>query len=748
MTWTYGLNTTSGCNRAIIWGGLDVPDGASGASLVMAAASTLDAYVGRPGYTQDKVSTDLAEYAYLGANTAVAMFYNEPKSGTGTWLYGGGGSADYDTYMDPLNRPTLVKWSPGIGNNPGFINLDLTYDIQGNTTQLIDNVLMDANATPKRSFDALTSFDSLRRINERDEGQVISNAIASGDRKRREIVPRNLAGRILEDKVDVNWDGSYVDAPAAIDAGNMDDVRTYDTRNRLATRSYNDFVHPSTPATPTITYDANGNLTSDGEKYDYVYNPFNQLVQIYDRVHSSVAANYTYNGLGQRISEQLDTNDSSNTGNADRAVDSHDPVFYIALDQYGRRVATFRNTDTYPKETFFYHPDGVAGPAFKGGLQLRDRDAALSDPTKWATTAASSTRAERFYYCADHQGNVACLVDSSGNIEEQYRYSQSGVPYGIPKGNVDSTGTVTGTMGGADYTIVNYDKTNSVYEARADLNLDGVIDSSDLAIVSAANGHIAGRGSSSLPAIQNHKCLKQSDVFSNGLHTIILARYVFWDSGIGIRNHPNATLTNVDFSIINGSCNSCSKSSTTKSTVLTEYPWWCDVEFPNIADCSTMYHADVCLALGTTCGQCCVNRSIDMLTCFWCNGAPVGNPSDAFTICQNFRDSCIQACQNNATPITRPDPINPGREPIDDPGIIPPDNGPAAGGCLRAQTAIQNGDSCNGTRMVAGLKCPNEVIPMMQTVCVSCSGNCQSFTPRQVIEDGLNGCKIYSTKCE
>ncbi len=46
------------------------------------------------------------------------MDYYESKTGTGTWLYGSGGSSTYNTYMDRFNRPILVKWSPGIGANP------------------------------------------------------------------------------------------------------------------------------------------------------------------------------------------------------------------------------------------------------------------------------------------------------------------------------------------------------------------------------------------------------------------------------------------------------------------------------------------------------------------------------------------------------------------------------------------------------------------------------------------------------
>ena len=223
-----------------------------------------------------------------------------------------------------------------------------------------------------------------------------------------------------------------------------------------------------------------------------------------------MVANYTYNALGQRISEQYDCNDSGNTGATDGVTDSYDPVFFIANDRQGRRVATFRGTDSNPKETFIYHANGSSqgyGPGLPGGVMLRDRDAICATPEKWASTAANSTRAERYFYFPDSKGSIMALVSAAGVLAEQYRYSPTGIPFGIPGGDMNADGVVQSGAGQTDLLIVN----NTAYDVRKDLDLDGDVDSADNSIVSGANGRTAGRGALSSRFIANEKGLLDSE---------------------------------------------------------------------------------------------------------------------------------------------------------------------------------------------------------------------------------------------
>ncbi|HMN42747.1 MAG TPA: hypothetical protein PKE29_18045 [Phycisphaerales bacterium] len=540
-TWTYALTSTTGYCRAMTLSSWAQP--ATGTNTV--TYSGLDARVGRPTALVDATSTPLSMYWYMGTSTVVGMELAEPKSGTGTYLYGtGGSSSTYSTYMDPFNRAISNKWTAGpyATSTPAYIDMGMDYDLRGNVTAVTDAVLKDSGtSTPKYAFGELMLIDNLRRLLVREEGELNGGHTAITTRARIENYQRNMAGRITSDKVDLNGnidgygDPIVTDGPlAAIDAGEMDDARTYNKRNELISRDYFDKANPSGTRTPvTLVYDPNGNLTDDGEKYEYVYNPWGQLVQINDQSKAPVAI-YTYNGLGQRISEQTDTNDSANSGIPDTYVNGYDPVFFIAVDPQGRRIATFRDTDTDPKETFFYHPSGIRGPSggFPGGVLLRDRNHHLATkPEYWARYAADSTRSERMYYCSDFRGNVVALLTADGKVAEQYRYSASGVPFGLPQGNVKSDGAVdAATTGTTDWTITDYIRVNT-YEARADFDLDGDVDSADLAIVTANNGKVTGRGKLSTASTSNRKVSTADEWNVNSLESRVIATCTMAASG-------------------------------------------------------------------------------------------------------------------------------------------------------------------------------------------------------------------------
>ncbi|MGH7132124.1 MAG: dockerin type I domain-containing protein, partial [Phycisphaerales bacterium] len=137
---------------------------------------------------------------------------------------------------------------------------------------------------------------------------------------------------------------------------------------------------------------------------------------------------------------------------------------------------------------------------WKGGPLLRDRDSDCDKPENWAKQAAASTRTERRYYASDFRGNVVAMVTDTGALAEQYRYSATAVPFGIPLGDVTADGTVNATDSSE---IVKLYTPN--YHVRGDLDLDGDVDSSDLAIVSPRLGDAAGRGVLSVAGVANQQ---------------------------------------------------------------------------------------------------------------------------------------------------------------------------------------------------------------------------------------------------
>jgi len=125
----------------------------------------------------------------------------------------------------------------------------------------------------------VTACDAYLRSTSRKEGEIGS----SGNPTQRSIDPtanerhnqtftRDLRGNIASDLLDHNSDADGVDAPYSMSWVEMDDTRTFNKRNELRTRVVKNSSNILTGKTVTLIYDKNGNLTSDGEKFDYTYN--------------------------------------------------------------------------------------------------------------------------------------------------------------------------------------------------------------------------------------------------------------------------------------------------------------------------------------------------------------------------------------------------------------------------------------------------------------------------------------------
>ncbi len=140
------------------------------------------------------------------------------------------------------------------------------------------------------------------------------------------------------------------------------------------------------------THDAVGNQIDDGEDYEYVYDPFGRLRFVNRTDNQALVAEYRYNGLGFRVGWHYDVDADGTVENT-----SDDPWFYFAYDEGWRMVATYRSTDSSPKEQFVHHVAGLGGfggSSYIDGVILRERDA----NTAWAS-AADGTLEERLYYC-------------------------------------------------------------------------------------------------------------------------------------------------------------------------------------------------------------------------------------------------------------------------------------------------------------------------------------------------------------
>jgi RHS repeat-associated protein len=205
-------------------------------------------------------------------------------------------------------------------------------------------------------------------------------------------------------------------------------------------------------------------------------------------------AEYYYNGLGHRVHFLQDTD-------SDGDADAFDFTFYLAYEDW-RVVATFRHTDTSPKEQFLNHNAGLGGfGGAHGGIGgyidhvvMRDRDA----NTAW-TTASDGTLEERRYHCQNWRADVSAVVTSAGKLVEAIKNSSYGIPTGIPGGDTDSDGDWDATDSAA--------VTSGSYEIRKDPELDNDADAADVTFANSIKSgyQTLGRGVLSSTAVGNRK---------------------------------------------------------------------------------------------------------------------------------------------------------------------------------------------------------------------------------------------------
>jgi RHS repeat-associated protein len=258
--------------------------------------------------------------------------------------------------------------------------------------------------------------------------------------------------------LDLNGDGDGLDANEFTDAG------TFNTANELTQRSLTGGV----TATYTTTHDAVGNLTNlpggDGKDYRYEYDAFGRLIRVRNRSTEALVAEYTSNGLGFRTSWKYDA-DASGT------VDGSDPVYWFTHDERWRIVATYRGSDTDPREVFVWHSAGMDGG---GGSSYIDSIVLRQDDTTTAWTAAPDTLNRRVYPLQNWRADVVAVYDlNEGIIAERVRYSAYGVPFCVAAADFDADGDVDA----ADNTA--YSNANTAGDPSADLNLDNVVDFND-----------------------------------------------------------------------------------------------------------------------------------------------------------------------------------------------------------------------------------------------------------------------------
>lgn len=448
--------------------GVTLPGGASYGFNYRGGASH-DSEASRVSSVMDAFDTDLAAYEYIGVGQVVRTTLDE----VGIFSKAYTGSGTTFGRLDRFNRTTISSWTRDLSTDRDLYKVTLGYDRNSNITSQDDAV--------HTGHDVAYANDGLNRLIDADEGTLSGGSI--GSRTRRQQWTLNQTGNWNRDKVDLNGDGDF------LDAGELDDTRTHNAVNELTARDTN----TSSPAEFSFTYDAAGNMTDDGV-YKYEWDAFYRLRKVKNQSNALVSE-YWYNGLGYLVTRHQDTD-------TDGDVDGSDVKFHAAYDERWRQVATFRASDSSPKEQFVYHcagNGGRGGSSYIDSVLLRDRDM-----TNGWTGAADGTLEERVYLLQNWRADVVAIVapdgDGGATMLEWIKYSAYGVPFALPAGDTDSDGDCDSTD---DAQITTW-KNAPAYDVRGDLDLDGDVDATDESLVVSAHQSL-GRGVLTSSAVGNCK---------------------------------------------------------------------------------------------------------------------------------------------------------------------------------------------------------------------------------------------------
>ena len=165
-------------------------------------------------------------------------------------------------------------------------------------------------------------------------------------------------------------------------------------------------------------HDANGNLTSDGEK-DYVYDWANRLIQVEES--GQVLAEYTYDAVNRRVTKTV-----------------------------GTTVTTYIYDET---EVIEEYTGGTFSRSYVYSSSI-DKPILLE------------TGSQFYYYIADRQGSVWGLTDNTGTLVESYEYTPFGLMTIYDSQGLDITATGSAIGNPFGYTGRRWDSESGLWYYR------------------------------------------------------------------------------------------------------------------------------------------------------------------------------------------------------------------------------------------------------------------------------------------
>lgn len=253
-----------------------------------------------------------------------------------------GDGGDIYNGLDRFGRVVDHRWADG-SSGVAASRLQYTYDRSGNRTSKLDIV--------NSIFNEAYNYDGLN--------QLIGFDRNGGDRT-------------------IDWDYDTLGNFQGVDVDGVTETRTHNRQNEVTSVGSN-----------ALTFDANGNMTTDEAGRQFVYDAWNRLVEVKNSGGATLET-FGYDGSGWRVTETV--------GPTTR------DFYYSAGWQVLEEKVGANTTARY-----------VWSPVYVDAMILRDRD-----------TDSNGTLDERLWAVQDANFNVVALVDGTGTVVERNAYDPFG----------------------------------------------------------------------------------------------------------------------------------------------------------------------------------------------------------------------------------------------------------------------------------------------------------------------------------
>ncbi len=332
--------------------------------------AAIDAAISRLSSLSDSSAT-LESFDYLGLATVVKRAHSQPgvdltyikQSGESN-----GDASDQYTGLDRFGRVVDQRW---LKTSTGTATDRFKYGYDRDSNRLYrENAVNAAFSELYHANGASNGYDNLNQLQEFRRG-TLSDANSDG-------VPDTVSTSSRSQSWTLDAQGNW----SSLNTDGSSVSRTHNKQNQV-----------TVVGSANLAFDSNGNLSTDQNGQQYVYDAWNRLVTVKNSGGTTIAS-YKYDALGHRIQQTV----SSTTTD----------VYFSAAWQLLEEQVSGTTKVQY-----------VWSPVYIDALVERDRD---------ADGNTANGLEERIYVQQDANFNVTAILSTSGTVIERYIYD----PYGSP----------------------------------------------------------------------------------------------------------------------------------------------------------------------------------------------------------------------------------------------------------------------------------------------------------------------------